>query len=368
MARFGPFCGVRRLVTFSLALAVCAPAVARGQNVCEGRIAFVSTRDGARGIFRVNADGSQLTRLTADSGDAQPVWSPDGSRIAFIAGRAADRGVLDRFSLPMHRMPYVMDADGGNVRRLTDMPAATVRWSPNGTRIGFQSSAEDEANRGVESAVSSAIYVIDSDGRRQRRLTEFTYRNAFASWSPDGRRIAFGSDRDGNWELYVVDVSTGREERLTQSPGAERYPIWSPDGEHLAFTGSDWVAPGSTQTVPSNIYRIDLQSRAPRRLTHLAANEIPRAWSPDGGQILVVSEDLFLVDHETGRLTRLTATPDKRELGSAFLPGAPKVAFRSDTEGNWEIYVVGMDGTGLVNITRDPADDVLMSVGSCPRR
>jgi len=63
----------------------------------------------------------------------------------------------------------VMDADGGNVRRLTDMPAATVRWSPDGTRIGFQSSAEDEANRGVESAVSSAIYVIDSDGRRQRR-------------------------------------------------------------------------------------------------------------------------------------------------------------------------------------------------------
>jgi Tol biopolymer transport system component len=322
---------------------VCAfPARLPGQAKCEGRIAFVSTRDGEPGIFAVNADGSGLTRLTSDRGDGQPAWSPDGSRIAFLAMRQADERALE--GLSMHRMIYLMDADGGNLRRLTDLPAAVLRWSPDGTLIGIQSSAEDETNRNATGIVSNAIYVMDADGRRQRRLTELTYRNTLASWSPDGRHIAYASDRDNNWEIYVADVDRGREQRLTTRPGPDRSPVWS------------------------NIHTLELDTRKTRRLTHTAGNEVPRAWSPDGRQILFVSDDLFLLDHATGRLTRLTHTPRARELGSAFLPGAPKVAFRSDAEGNWDIYVVGIDGTGLVNITRDPADDVLMSVGPCAQR
>ncbi|HWP36191.1 MAG TPA: DPP IV N-terminal domain-containing protein [Gemmatimonadales bacterium] len=334
-----------------------------GQAACEGRIAFVSTRNGQPGIFTINADGTNLARLTSDPGDGQPTWAPDGSRIAFLAARKPDERMLE--GLAMHRMIYVMDADGRNVRRLGDLPAAVLRWSPDGTRIGFQSSAEDESNRNATGIVSNAIYVIDADGRRHRRLTESTSRNTFASWSPDGRRIAFASDRDSNWEIYVVDVETRREERLTTRPGPDRNPIWSPDGRYIAFTSGDSLAgPGSAPT-QSNIHTLDMATGSIRRLTHASANEVPRAWSPDGRQILFVSDDLYLVEHESGRLTRLTHTPQARELGSAFLPGAPKVAFRSDAEGNWEIYVVGMDGTGLMNLTRDPADDVLMSVGPC---
>lgn len=358
---------VLRLLASLLGPAVCAfPARLPGQANCEGRIAFVSTRDGEPGIFAVNADGSGLTRLTSDRGDGQPAWSPDGSRIAFLAMRKADESALE--GLSMHRMIYLMDADGRNLRRLTDLPAAVLRWSPDGTLIGFQSSAEDETNRNATGIVSNAIYVMDADGRRQRRLTELTYRNTFASWSSDGRHIAYASDRDNNWEIYVADVDRGREQRLTTRPGPDRNPVWSTDGRYLAFTAGDSVNPPGADPAPSNIHTLELDTRKIRRLTHTAGNEVPRAWSPDGRQILFVSDDLFLVDHETGRLTRLTHTPRARELGSAFLPGAPKVAFRSDAEGNWDIYVVGMDGAGLVNVTRDPADDVLMSVGPCAQR
>jgi Tol biopolymer transport system component len=265
----------------------------------------------------------------------------------------------------MHRMIYLMDADGRNLRRLSDIPVAALRWSPDGTRIAYQSSAEDDSNRNATGIVSNALYVMDAEGRRHRRLTAFAYRNTSASWSPDSRFMAFASDRDSNWEIYVVNVETAREERLTVRRGPDRHPVWSPDGKYIAFTAGDSLARPGGDPAPSNIHTLEIATRTVRRLTHANAAEVPRAWSADGRQILFVSDDLYLVEHESGRLTRLTNTPQARELGSAFLPAASKVAFRSDAEGNWDIYVVGMDGMGLMNLTRDPADDVLMSVGPC---
>ena len=367
MGRSHHLCTTHRLLLLSLMLMAGAPGAAGGQVACEGRIAFVSERDGTRGIWVMQADGTGLRRLTSDPGDGQPVWSPDGTRLAFQAARDEDVRALDRYGLAMHRMMYVMDAEGGNLRRLTDAPAAALRWSPDGRRLAFQSSAEDEANWHAESVVSNAIYVIGVDGRQQRRLTELGHRNTFASWSPDGRRIAFASDRDRDWEIYVADLDGGREDRRTKRVGPDRYPVWSPDGRYLAFAAGDSATSRPGEPVPATIKVLELETGSERPLVRAPENAVPRAWSPDGRQILFVSSDLFLVDHETGRLTRLTDTPNARELGSAFLPGAAKVAYRSDFEGNWDIYVVGIDGHGRVNVTAHQADDVLMSVGPCPR-
>jgi len=357
-----------RPLLISLALAASAPGMMHGQAACEGRIAFVSERDGVRGIWVMQADGSQLRRLTSDPGDGQPVWSPDGARIAFQATRDADVRTLDQYGLAMHRMMYVMDANGGNVRRLTDTPAASLRWSPDAQHIAFQSSAEDEANWHIESVVSNAIYVIDADGRRQRRVTDLEHRHAFAAWSPDSRRVAFASDRDADWEIYVVDIEGGPERRLTNRAGPDRYPVWSPDGRLLAYAAGDLAAARAGGPAQATIVVLSLESGAVRHVVRTPENAVLRAWSPDGRQILFVTNDVLLVDHETGRVTLITDTPDARELGSAFLPGASKVAYRSDVDGNWEIYVGGTDGSGRVNVTNHPADDVLMSVGPCAPR
>ena len=114
---------------------------------------------------------------------------------------------------------YVMDVDGSNQRRLTDNSAWDLAptWSPDGSRIAFESNRDG----------NDEIYVMDADGSNQRRLTDNPAWDSFASWSPDGSRIAFSSKRDGNIEIYVMDADGSNQRRLTDNPAWDWLPSWS---------------------------------------------------------------------------------------------------------------------------------------------
>jgi Tol biopolymer transport system component len=174
------------------------------------RIAFVSLRDGDAEIYVMNADGSDLRRLTRNQvGDHEPDWSPDGAQIAFasLEGDAAN--------------VYVMDLDASGRRQLTDTDAHDFypRWSPDGTRIAFLSTRDG----GVEE-----IYVMDSDGSNPRRLTHNDAFDGAPSWSPDSTQLVFASDRDGNHEIYVMRSDGSDVRRLTDNSVADRKPAWRP--------------------------------------------------------------------------------------------------------------------------------------------
>ena len=128
----------------------------------------------------MDADGSNLTQLTytVDTAELDPAWSPDGERIAFT-WQAGD-GVRSR-------RIYLMDADGGNKRRLTgnDWLEETPAWSPDGTRVAF---IVTRAHEGSD-LQDLDIYVIGVDGTGQVRLTDTPGVDAFPKWSPDGERI-----------------------------------------------------------------------------------------------------------------------------------------------------------------------------------
>ena len=84
--------------------------------------------------------------------------------------------------------------------------------------------------------IESDIYMIKLDGSEQRRLTNSPGFDGFSAWSPDGRRIAFASDRNsGNWELYVMASDGTKQRRLTNTPVDEGAPVWSPDGKKIAY-------------------------------------------------------------------------------------------------------------------------------------
>lgn len=183
----------------------------------DKQILLTLSQDGSPDIFRMNADGNNMTPLTRGPNRAinvEPAPSPDGSKIAFSS---------DRSGRPMI---YVMNADGSGVKRLTFVGKfnASPSWSPDGKQIAFAGFDEDHFD----------VFVMNADGSNIRRLTDARKPNGKAStnespsWSPDGRHISFVSDRTGNLQIYLVNPDGTNERRLTNDSFSWDKPKWSP--------------------------------------------------------------------------------------------------------------------------------------------
>ena len=139
----------------------------------QAQIAFSSNRDGNTEIYVMAADGKNQRRLTNNpASDYSPSWSPDGKRIAFVSRRD---GHVHPMGWPTSEI-YVMAANGGNQRRLTNNPFAdwSPSWSPDGKRIAFSSDRDRDGDFN--------IYVMDADGKNQQRLTNNRHRDSAPAW------------------------------------------------------------------------------------------------------------------------------------------------------------------------------------------
>ncbi len=180
----------------------------------DGLIAFTSVRDGDMEIYSMKADGSDVKRLTNRPGpDGGPFFSWDGSMIAF-RGRPLPPGperddytALLKESLwrPTKLELYVMDRNGGTMRQLTTLGAASFApsWHPDGKRLVFASNVHDPKQRNFD------VYMINVDGSGLQRITFNTTFDGFPMFSPDGRHLVFASNRnakaEGETNVFVAD-------------------------------------------------------------------------------------------------------------------------------------------------------------------
>ena len=198
------------------------------------KLLYVAESGGNAEIYVASADGSKRRRLTRSPGaDYNPAWSPDGESIAF----ASNRGGLFKI--------YVMSADGSGTRLLAPRRSSgggsyTPAWSPDGTRIAFSSSAATPNN--------AEIYVVRTDGKQLRRLTftkgdvDMLGDDSWPAWSPDGKRIAFSSNRTGDGEIWIMNANGTGQRRVGGLPKRDDWaPSFAPDGAQIAFHSLDAV-------------------------------------------------------------------------------------------------------------------------------
>jgi len=255
-----------------------------------GAIEDRSETEVRRDLYLINTDGTGLEQIVEnDADDRHPVWSPDGSRIAFSSTRS---GRLAKI--------YTVDPDGSNVLQLFELPGTSFgayepTWSPDGSRIAVHADAFGNFE----------IWMIDLETEEQTRLTFAGDIDKEPSWSPDGEQLVYASRRGGYYDIYILDVTVPNPQpvRVTSLPLDEVRPAWSPDGGQIAFeSGND---------DNNQIYVVGTDGSGLTVLTETgSAGSV--SWSPDGQWLAFAwdqddtDSEIFIMRRDGSDLRQLT--------------------------------------------------------------
>ena len=353
---------------------------------------FVSDRvaAGTTDIYRINADGSGLIRLTDDpANDSAPRWSPDRQRIAF----ASDRTGISQI--------YLLSTSDRSMTQLTDHPAGAVSptWSPDGTQIAFVEPVPD----------SDTILIVDSDGGTEisrmpvaatgvanlawaprgnviafsaqaegqadnrdifafqmgenilTNLTNHRGNDDNPAWSPAGQRLAFQTDRDGDKNIYIMNADGTGQTPLTIDPASDVEPDWSSDGRLIAFS--------SDRDGAHDIYVMTESGADQRALAPFAADDLRPRWppppAPSVDELAYAAGnptgwwDLYVASASGAKTSQLTSDPSADHTMPSWSPDGTQLALASNQAGNYDIYVINADGSGEpIRLTDNPGADI----------
>jgi TolB protein len=288
--------------------------------------------------FPSRADEPRLTnlrRLTHGGQNAEAYFSADGSRLIFQAALPGGE--------PCDQI-FVMNVDGTGLQRVSSGTGRTTcgYFYPSGERVLFSSthhrSAEcppppDRTRGYVWPLHPYDIFVANPDGTGLRQLTDHPGYDAEATISPDGSRIVFTSDRDGDLELYVMDADGGNVRRLTHDAGYDGGAFFSPDGSRIVYRAHHPTDPAELAD-----YRALLRERLIRP-----------------GQV-----EIWVMDADGSNKRQVTRN-GAANFAPFFHPNGRQIIFSSNLDNpggrDFDLYLIDVDGTGLERVTHAPGFD-----------
>jgi len=256
-------------------------------------IAFCSYRGGSGQIYTMNADGTNINKLTNSSGDNDvPNCAPNGNLIAYTSTRDGNHEI------------YTINTDGTNDKNISNNTSedSNPSFSHDQTKIAFVSNRDG----------MNGIYIMNSDGTNQIKLSINENEDWWTpTWSPDNKKLAFTSKRDGHNEIYICNVDGSNQTRLTEGLLDSWAPNWSNDGKTIVF--SRWH--NATQK-NCEICTINTDGTNMLYLTDTVEHNWSPSWSPNDKSIF----------------------------------------FESQRDNNKEIYLMNSDGSNPQNISNYPSD------------
>jgi TolB protein len=315
-------------------------------TVDADQIIFHSDPNGASDFYAMDADGSNLIRLTEANTDAFPAVSPDGQWIAYSTKNHRDIFVLnlaDALQNPNGAQPI-------NLTRSAGQDAAPA-WSPDSKRLAFDS-YED-----------GFIYVMDLPEPGGVAAPQALTQGFQPNWSPSDDRIVFFSDRDGDAEIYAVNTDGSAETQLTDNDASDYTPRWSPDGLQILFI--------SERDGNAEIYVMNADGSGQTNVSDDPAHDEFAFWSPEGARILYVSyqggadpffigdgdAEIFVVNPDGSDKTNLTDN-DVWDGDPGWSPDGKRILFtrREGPNRQGHITVMAADGSGPVRLAGEPGE------------
>jgi Tol biopolymer transport system component len=260
--------------------------------------------------------------------DHNPVWSPNGNRIFFISDRGGSADVW-WVAVNVHGEPT------GEAQPLTSGAGiGTITLSENGTRLAYTKCIE-------QSNIWSIPIVLNRKVTLEEAIPHTSENNYIESLdiSPDGKWIAFDSNRRGNMDVWVMRKDGTELRQLTTDKAHDWYPRWSPDGKKILFH--------SFRNGNRDLFEVPVRGGPVKQLTNHPAEDLVSSWSPNGERIAFVSNrsgsmNLWMMQSNGKKVQQLTFTDDQ-DLNLVWSPDGKEIAFCSNRTGFYELFSIPED-------------------------